>query len=57
MGPFFKKRKRGGQTLPVKIAGTYEKPQFGLDLKDDKAKQVRPPRTRGLPGYERTVPK
>jgi len=45
MGPFFKKRKRGGQILPVKIAGTYEKPSFGLDLHDKKAQEVPRPHT------------
>ena len=56
MSPFFKKRKRGGQILPVKIAGTFEKPTFGLDLEDERAEKVPPPRTRGIQGYERTVP-
>lgn len=31
MDPFFKK-KRKGEVVPVHIEGTYEKPQFGLDL-------------------------
>jgi hypothetical protein len=31
MDPLFKKRKKG-EIVPVHIAGTYEKPQFGLDL-------------------------
>jgi AsmA-like C-terminal region len=57
MNPFFKKRKRGGQILPVKIGGTFEKPTFGLALDDDRAKQVPAPLTRGIRGYERTVPK
>jgi hypothetical protein len=42
MDPFFKKRKKG-EILPVRISGTYEKPSFGLDLKDKKAQQVAPP--------------
>jgi len=45
MEPFFKRRKRGGQILPVKIAGTYEKPSFGLALEDEKAEAVKPPHT------------
>lgn len=36
MDPFFKKRKKG-EILPVKIAGTYVKPSFGLDPMDKKA--------------------
>jgi hypothetical protein len=31
MDPFFKKRKKG-EVVPVHISGTYEHPQFGLDL-------------------------
>jgi hypothetical protein len=31
MDPFFKKKKKG-EIVPVHIAGTYEHPQFGLDL-------------------------
>jgi hypothetical protein len=31
MDPIFKKKKKG-EIVPVHIAGTYEKPQFGLDL-------------------------
>ena len=31
MDPFFKK-KRKGEVVPVHIEGTYQKPQFGLDL-------------------------
>lgn len=45
MGPFFKHRKHGGQILPVKIAGTYEKPTFGLDIEDEKAEAVPAPHT------------
>jgi AsmA-like C-terminal region len=41
MDPFFKKRKKG-ETLPVRLSGTYQKPSFGLDLDDKKAKQVAP---------------
>jgi hypothetical protein len=39
MEPFFKK-KRKGEIVPVKVSGTYEKPTFGLDLKDKKARTV-----------------
>lgn len=42
MEPFFKK-KRKGEVVPVKIFGTYEHPQFGLDLNDEKAEHVRAP--------------
>ena len=42
MEPFFKK-KRKGEIVPVKISGTYERPQFGLDLNDEKAEHVRAP--------------
>jgi hypothetical protein len=31
MDPFFKKKKKG-EVVPVHIGGTYEKPEFGLDL-------------------------
>jgi hypothetical protein len=31
MDPIFKKKKKG-EVVPVHITGTYEKPQFGLDL-------------------------
>jgi hypothetical protein len=31
MDPFFKKKKKG-EVVPVHISGTYEHPQFGLDL-------------------------
>jgi hypothetical protein len=31
MDPFFKKKKKG-EIVPVYIAGTYSKPQFGIDL-------------------------
>jgi hypothetical protein len=39
MDPFFRKKKKG-EIVPVHILGTYEKPQFGLDLanNDEKAK-------------------
>ncbi len=40
--PFFKKRKKG-EIIPVRISGTFEKPSFGLDLKDKKAQSVAPP--------------
>ena len=42
MEPFFKK-KREGEIVPVRISGTYEHPQFGLDLKDKKAQKVPAP--------------
>lgn len=35
--PFFKHKKKG-QIIPVRISGTYEHPNFGLDLDDKKAK-------------------
>jgi hypothetical protein len=35
MDPFFKKR-RQGEVVPVHIGGTYEHPQYGLDLDKDK---------------------
>jgi hypothetical protein len=35
MDPFFKKRRRG-EVVPVHIGGTYEHPQYGLDLDKDK---------------------
>jgi hypothetical protein len=35
MDPFFKKRRRG-EVVPVHIGGTYEHPQYGLDLDDRK---------------------
>jgi hypothetical protein len=38
--PFFK-RKRKGQIVPVRLAGTYDHPTFGLDLRDKRA-QLRP---------------
>jgi hypothetical protein len=39
MDPLFRKKKKG-EIVPVHILGTYEKPQFGLDLsnKDEKNK-------------------
>jgi AsmA-like C-terminal region len=40
--PFFKK-KREGEIIPVRISGTYEHPQFGLDIKDKKADKVAAP--------------
>jgi hypothetical protein len=36
--PFFKK-KRKGEIVPVHIAGTYEKPEFGLDLMNSEDKK------------------
>jgi hypothetical protein len=38
MDPFFKKKKKG-EIVPVHIAGTYEHPQFGLDLTEQKDQQ------------------
>jgi hypothetical protein len=35
MDPLFKKKKIG-EVVPIHIAGTYEHPQFGLDLTDQK---------------------
>lgn len=35
MDPFFKKKKKG-EVVPVHISGTYEHPQFGLDLTKQK---------------------
>ena len=32
-----------GEILPVRIAGIYEKPSFGLDLNDKKAQVPSPP--------------
>jgi hypothetical protein len=41
MDPFFKKRKKG-EVLPIRLSGTYQKPAFGLDLDDKKARHVGP---------------
>lgn len=41
MEPFFKKKNKG-EILPVHISGTYEKPSFGLDPMDKKAKVPEP---------------
>lgn len=41
MDPFFKKKKKG-EVVPVHIGGTYEHPQFGLDLS--------PPKNQNAPG-------
>lgn len=38
--PFFKRKKKG-QIVPVRIAGTYDHPTFGLDLRDKRA-QLQP---------------
>jgi len=38
LDPFFKK-KRAGYSMPVKITGTYEHPNFGLDLGGKPARQ------------------
>jgi hypothetical protein len=38
LSPFFKK-KPVGYVMPVKITGTYEHPQFALDLMDSRDKQ------------------
>ena len=37
LDPLFRKKKKG-EIVPVHILGTYEKPQFGLDLSNDKTK-------------------
>ena len=37
MDPIFRKKKKG-EIVPVYISGTYEKPQFGLDLDRDEKK-------------------
>ena len=42
MEPFFKK-KRKGEIVPIRIAGTYEHPTFGLDLDDKNAQKVPSP--------------
>ena len=42
MEPFFKK-KRKGEIVPIRIAGTYEHPTFGLDLSDKNAQKAPPP--------------
>jgi hypothetical protein len=42
MEPFFKKKRRG-EIVPVRISGTYEHPQFGLDLDDKKGQKVPAP--------------
>jgi hypothetical protein len=42
MEPFFKK-KRKGEIVPIRIAGSYERPTFGLDLNDKNAQKVPPP--------------
>ena len=42
MEPFFKKKHKG-EIVPVRIAGTYEHPTFGLDLDDKNAQKVPPP--------------
>ena len=40
LDPLFKKRKKG-EVVPVHILGTYEKPQFGLDMgNEDNKKQL-----------------
>ena len=41
MDPFFKK-KRKGEVVPVHITGTYEHPQFGLDLTSPQKPQPEP---------------
>jgi hypothetical protein len=38
MDPFFKKKKKG-EDVPVHITGTYEHPQFGLDLTKPKEQE------------------
>ena len=44
MDPFFKKRKRG-EVVPVRLGGTYEHPQYGLDLNNDKSDKKDEPKT------------
>ena len=39
--PIFKKKKKG-EVVPVHIEGTYQKPQFGLDLPDKNAAPKKP---------------
>ncbi len=41
LDPIFKKKKKG-EVVPVHILGTYEKPQFGLDLTQNDQKKPRP---------------
>ena len=41
MDPFFKKKKNG-EVVPIHIAGTYEHPEFGLDLGGKKQQTARP---------------
>jgi hypothetical protein len=38
MDPLFRKKKKG-EIVPVHILGTYEKPQFGLDLANSNEKK------------------
>lgn len=38
MDPFFKKKKKG-EIVPIHITGTYEHPQFGLDLTSQKSQK------------------
>jgi hypothetical protein len=49
MDPFFKKRKRG-EVVPIHLGGTFEHPQYGLDLnsdkKNDKAKKNSDPKSK-----------
>ena len=39
MDPIFKKKKKG-EVVPIHILGTYEKPQFGLDLSQNDQKKT-----------------
>lgn len=48
MEPFFKKKNRG-EILPVRISGSFEKPSFGLDPMDKKAKVPEPSTEPGRP--------
>ena len=41
MDPFFKKKKKG-EIVPIHIAGTYEHPEFGLDLAEQPEDQQHP---------------
>jgi AsmA-like C-terminal region len=43
--PIFKKRHKG-EVVPVRISGTYEHPQFGLDLGEKDAQHASGPRTK-----------
>jgi hypothetical protein len=38
LDPFFKKKKKG-EVVPIHITGTYEHPQFGLDITSQKGQK------------------